>query len=110
MPQGIGCYALLDLAGRGRMEAVRQVLAQARELGRPLLRINAYLEGGVHPGRLRSDDGTPHEPGFVALDQVVAEARTADVRLILTLANNWTNYGGAEAVEGFAHRRNSAEV
>ncbi len=98
VPQGIGCYALLDLAGRGRLDAVREVFAQACELGRPLLRINAYLDGGQHPGRLRNDDGTPHEPGFVALDRVVDAARGAGVRLILTLANNWNNYGGAEAV------------
>ena len=98
VPQGMGCYALLDLAGRGRLDAVKEVFTQACELGRPLLRINAYLDGGQHPGRLRNDDGSPHEPGFVALDRVVDGARRAGVRLILTLANNWANYGGAEAV------------
>lgn len=96
--QGICCYPLLDHAGYQRIDAIRQIFAQARELGRPLVRTNAYLEGGEHPGRLRNDDGSRHEPGFTALDQLLREAREADVRLILTLANNWSDYGGAEAV------------
>lgn len=98
VPEGIGCYALLDLAGRGRMDAVRDVFAQANALHRPLVRMNAYLEGGTHPGRVRNDDGSYNEAGLIALDHVLASAKQAKVRLIVTLANNWQNYGGAHAV------------
>lgn len=98
VPQGIGCYALLDLAGRGRIDAVRDVLRQANALNRPLLRINAYMDGGTHPGRLRNDDGSHNDEGLEALDRVLHEAKVAGVQLILTLANNWSNYGGAAAV------------
>lgn len=35
------------------------------------------------------------EGSFVLLDQVLAEARQAGVRVILTLSNNWKDYGGA---------------
>ena len=35
------------------------------------------------------------EDSFVLLDQVLAEARQAGIRVILTLSNNWKDYGGA---------------
>lgn len=35
------------------------------------------------------------EDSFVLLDQVLAEARQVGVRVILTLSNNWKDYGGA---------------
>lgn len=35
------------------------------------------------------------EDSFILLDQVLAEARQAGVRVILTLSNNWKDYGGA---------------
>lgn len=35
------------------------------------------------------------EDSFILLDQVLAEARQVGVRVILTLSNNWKDYGGA---------------
>lgn len=40
--------------------------------------------------------GKWREKSFRDLDRVVASARRHKVRLILALANNWTDYGGAE--------------
>lgn len=98
VPRGLGSYPLLDHAGRGRVLQIRDIFAQAHALGRPLLRTNAFFEGGTSPARLRNADGTLHEPGLRALDQVLALAREHGVSLILPVANNWEDYGGARAV------------
>jgi endo-1,4-beta-mannosidase len=98
VPHGVNSYPLLQHAGDGRWDEVRDVFAQARALGRPVLRTNAFMDGGDNPARLRDDDGTLREEGLVALDGLLAEATKARVRLLLVLANNWDDYGGAPAV------------
>jgi mannan endo-1,4-beta-mannosidase len=98
VPHGVNAYPLLQHAGEGRWEAVRDVFAQARALGRPFVRTNAFLDGGDHPARIRERDATIREQGLVALDGVLAEAAAARVRLLLVLTNNWEDYGGAAAV------------
>lgn len=98
IPQGVGSYPLLEHAGNDRMDHVRDIFRQARELGRPLVRTNAFFDGGQSPARLRNDDGTLNEDGLVGLDRLLAAAEEEDVSLILALTNNWTDYGGAEAV------------
>ncbi|MCB9661480.1 MAG: hypothetical protein R3B40_23155 [Polyangiales bacterium] len=100
VPRGVGSYPLLDHSGRGRVQHVRDVFAQARDLDRPLVRTHAFFDGGDSPARLRNADGTPHEPGLRALDGVLAEARAHGVQLLLPVANHWPDYGGARAVAG----------
>ena len=96
-PRGVGSYPLLEHAGWGRMDAVRDIYARAVELERPLVRTGAYLTGGTNPGRLRESDGTIREEGLVALDRVISAAEAQGVRLLLVLANHWSDYGGAPA-------------
>jgi mannan endo-1,4-beta-mannosidase len=98
MPHGINSYPLLQHVGDNRVDRVRDILAQARSLGRPIVRTNAFMDGGDNPARLRDGDGTLREEGFAALDRVLYEASIADVRLVLILTNNWSDYGGAAAV------------
>lgn len=98
VPRGIGSYPLLELSGVGRDGDVLAILDDAVRLGRPLVRTNAFFDGGTSRARLRNDDGSLHEPGFVALDRVLAAARARGVRLLLVLANHWADYGGAPAV------------
>jgi mannan endo-1,4-beta-mannosidase len=98
VPHGINSYPLLQHAGEERWDAVRDVFAQARALGRPLVRTNAFMDGGENPARLRDADGSLREEGLVALDGLLAEAANARVRLLLVLENNWDDYGGAPAV------------
>lgn len=98
VPRGVGSYPLLEHAGNGRMDAVEDIFEQARALGRPVLRTNAYLDGGRSAARLRDDDGALREEGLLGLDRLLAAASAHDVRLILSLTNNWPDYGGAEAV------------
>lgn len=98
VPQGVGSYPLLELAGQNRMDDVRDVLRQAKELGRPLVRTNAFFDGGTSEARLRNDDGSLREEGLVGLDRLLAAAADEGVSLMLALTNNWRDYGGAEAV------------
>lgn len=98
VPHGVNSYPLLQHAGEARWDAVRDVFAQARALGRPIVRTNAFMDGGDNPARLRDADGTLREEGLVALDGLLAEAQHARVRLLLVLENNWDDYGGAPAV------------
>jgi mannan endo-1,4-beta-mannosidase len=46
------------------------------------------------PSSMRSSPGVFHEQGLRGLDRAVAEAKARGVRLILTLTNNWEEYGG----------------
>jgi mannan endo-1,4-beta-mannosidase len=97
-PHGINSYPLLQLLGRGRLDAVRDIFGQAHALGRPFVRTNAFLDGGENPARLREADGAIREPGLAMLDLLLAEAGRSGVRLLLVLTNNWPDHGGAEAV------------
>jgi mannan endo-1,4-beta-mannosidase len=98
VPDGINSYPLLQRVGEDKWDSVRDVLAQARKLGRPFVRTNAFMDGGDNPARLRDDDGSIREPGLRALDALLAEAERMQVRLLLVLGNNWPAGGGAEAV------------
>lgn len=98
VPRGVGSYPLLEHAGNGRMAEVDEILAEAVRIGRPLVRTNAFLDGGTNPARIREDDGTLREEGLVGLDRLLAAASAHGVRLILVLTNNWHDYGGAGAV------------
>lgn len=95
---GINSYPLLQLLGEERQAAVQDIFAQALALGRPLIRTNAFLDGGESPARIRNDDGSIHPQGLVQLDRLLALAAEAGVRLLLVLTNNWPDFGGAEAV------------
>jgi mannan endo-1,4-beta-mannosidase len=98
LPHAVNSYPLLQHMGDGRLDAVRDVFAQALALGRPIVRTNAFLDNGQNPARLRGDDGALLEGGLRALDDLLTEASAAGVRLILVLTNNWEDYGGAAAV------------
>lgn len=98
VPRGVGSYPLLEHAGRGRADHIEDIFAQAIVLGRPLIRTNAFFMGGRNPGRLRDDDAKVRPEGLLALDRVLAAAAEHDIKLILPVANNWEDYGGAAAI------------
>ena len=98
VPHGVNSYPLLQLAGCGRWDAVEEVFAQARSLGRPWVRTNAFMEGGDNPARLREVDGSLREAGLCVLDALLVAAARAGVRLLLVLANQWPDFGGAPAI------------
>ncbi len=101
VPRGVNSYPLLDHAGRGRTDYVDAIYARATSMGRTLVRAHAFNDVPTHPGRIRDEQGELREEGLLALDAVIAAASRHGVKLILTLANNWKDYGGAPAVLRF---------
>ena len=100
VPRGIGSYPLLEHAGNHRLAELDDILSQATELGRPLVRTGAFFIGGENRARIYDADGSLREEGLLALDRVLVRARAHGVRLILTLSNHWPDYGGADGVLG----------
>ena len=100
VPEGVNSYPLLQLAGEDKWDAVREVLGQALELGRPFVRTNAFMDVGDNPARLRDDQGKVREQGLEVLDALLAEAARMRVRLLLVLESNWPDqeHGGVGAV------------
>ena len=91
-------YPLLQHAGAERFDAIDDVFAQARALGRPIVRTPAFLDTGDSRARLRDERGAPREQGMLVLDRLLAAAANSGNRLLLVLANNWRDFGGAPAI------------
>lgn len=64
-------------------------------LGLNVVRTWAFCDGD-RPGALQPEAGVYSEETFVALDSVVAQAGAAGVRLVLTLSNYWSDFGGVQ--------------
>lgn len=88
VPRGVNSYPLLDHIGRGRFESVFEIMDQAKELGRPLIRTGAHMIACSNPARLRDADGTLREEGLVYLDQLLAAANEKGLQLILITSNH----------------------
>jgi len=64
-------------------------------LGLNVVRTWAFCDGD-RPGALQPNAGVYSEQTFAALDSVVAQAGAAGVRLVLTLTNYWSDFGGVQ--------------
>ena len=56
------------------------------------MRTWAFCDGN-RPGALQRNAGQLDEATFRALDAVMAQAQARNIRLLLTLTNNWRDYG-----------------
>lgn len=79
----------------------RETLAALRSDGLTVARIWAFAEGPADAGEwyrkdhlFRAGPDGYLEPAYRHLDAVVAEAEKLGLRLIVTLSNNWGDYGG----------------
>ncbi|XP_020254550.1 mannan endo-1,4-beta-mannosidase 8-like isoform X2 [Asparagus officinalis] len=90
---GFNTYWLMDFSvdeeTRGK---VRDVLRQASAVGLNVCRTWAFNDAGYRA--LQISPGEYDEEVFKGLDFVVSEAKKHKVRLILSLCNNWEEYGG----------------
>ncbi len=98
LPQGINSYPLLQQAGWDQWDKIRDIIDQALDLNRYVIRTNAFMDGGENPARIRDNDGSIREEGLIALDRLLEFSQSRGVRLLLVLTNNWEDYGGAKAV------------
>eukprot|EP00250_Pteridium_aquilinum_P020779 c24944_g4_i1 orf=205-1407(+) len=90
---GFNAYFLMaisvDLQTRSK---VVTLLEEAAAAGLNVVRTWAFNDGGYQA--LQTSPGVYDEKVFQALDFVLKQARRSGLRLILTLVNNWGDYGG----------------
>lgn len=77
--------------------------SHAKTLGLNVVRCWAFNDGS-RAGALQPTPGGYDEAVLRSLDAVVAGAPAAGVRLLLTLTNNWGDYGGAPQYVAWARQ------
>jgi mannan endo-1,4-beta-mannosidase len=87
-------YYLADEVGQGSPGHAAEALDAAVALGAGVVRTWAFNDAPWKASRMQDGLAVPHEPGLVALDWVLAEARRRRLRLILPLIDYWPWYGG----------------
>jgi len=107
---GVNLYYLPQLyaeaeSGNIRAEtAANEVLDSVACLGFEVVRMWAFHDGSQTAATIRSGPGLYQTAGLRGLDRAVAEARARGIRLILTLTNNWPEYGGLHTLAEWAGR------
>jgi Cellulase (glycosyl hydrolase family 5)/Wzt C-terminal domain len=89
---GTNAYFMLDAATYGSTAHTDGMLALANSLGFTVLRTWGFLDG-ISRG-LQPSAGVYNESAFQAMDYVLYKADLAGVRLLVTLVNYWSDYGG----------------
>jgi mannan endo-1,4-beta-mannosidase len=76
---------------------VDEVFEDAKSLGMTVIRTWAFCEGALHDGYcFQPRAGVYDEPTFKKLDYIIYKAKKEDIRLVLTLSNNWAHFGGID--------------
>ncbi|KAK9134156.1 hypothetical protein Syun_013486 [Stephania yunnanensis] len=90
---GFNSYWMMDVAiDPNQRYKVSNVFRDASSAGLTVCRTWAFSDGG---GRaLQTSPGVYNEPTFQALDFVISEAGKHGIKLILSLVNNYNDYGG----------------
>ncbi|KAJ6367122.1 hypothetical protein OIU77_003491 [Salix suchowensis] len=93
-------YTASDPPQRSKVSAA---FREAASHGLTVARTWAFSDGGYRP--LQHSPGSYNEQMFKGLDFVVAEARRYGIKLILSLANNYDNFGGKKQYVNWARNR-----
>lgn len=89
-------------------QMVDEVLEDARAIGLNTVRTWAFCDGPSHPGRaLQPQPGVYDEEAFRRLDYVVYKAKQQGLKLILSLVNNWDDFGGMNAYVAWSETAHS---
>ncbi|KAL2901159.1 Mannan endo-1 4-beta-mannosidase 6 [Bienertia sinuspersici] len=90
---GFNTYWLMVFASEQSTRAkVSEVFQQASSVGLSVCRTWAFNDGQYQA--LQKSPSIYDENVFKGLDFVVSEAKKYDIRLILSLVNNWNDYSG----------------
>lgn len=95
---GTNAYYLMQEKAQGSTVSL-DALDAAKVSGFRVVRTWGFFDsspgtGSVDPAILQLSPGVYQESAFKAMDWVIAEAAKRDIRLIITLVNNWDAYGG----------------
>lgn len=92
---GFNSYWMMQVASDPTQRyKVSSVMRESAAAGLTVCRTWAFADGGSNP--LQISPGVYNEHFFVGLDFVISEARKYGVRLILSLVNNYNDYGGRQ--------------
>jgi len=92
---GANCYYLMAYSVQPDMRKYAdEVFDDAKAMGLKVIRTWAFNDGKRQWQALQTSPGIYKESAFVGLDQVIAKAKERGIYLILSLGNNWDNYGG----------------
>ncbi|TKY61594.1 Mannan endo-1,4-beta-mannosidase 1 [Spatholobus suberectus] len=101
---GFNAYWLMNIASDPSTSSkVTTTFQEASQHGLNIARTWAFNDGGYKA--LQTSPGSYDENVFKALDFVISEAGKNGVRLILSLVNNWNNYGGKNQYVQWARER-----
>ncbi|KAI4316840.1 hypothetical protein L6164_024780 [Bauhinia variegata] len=90
---GFNAYWLMYVASDpSQRDKVSSAFQEARNHGLNLARTWAFSDGGYRP--LQYSPGSYNEQMFQGLDFVISEARKYEIKLVLSLVNNYDNLGG----------------
>ncbi|XAR64137.1 Mannan endo-1,4-beta-mannosidase [Bertholletia excelsa] len=90
---GFNAYWLMYMGSDpSQRSKVSSAFEEARSHGLSVARTWAFGDGGYRP--LQYSPGSYNEQTFQGLDFVVSEARRYGIKLILSLVNNYENFGG----------------
>ncbi|KAL6134807.1 hypothetical protein ACLB2K_067035 [Fragaria x ananassa] len=105
---GFNAYWMMFMASDPSTRAkVTSVFQQASRYGMNIARTWAFSDG-VSYRPLQSSPGSYNEDMFKGLDFVISEARNYGVHLILSLVNNFDDYGGRKQYVQWAKERGQA--
>ncbi|KAI3986839.1 hypothetical protein MKX01_007355 [Papaver californicum] len=90
---GFNAYWLMLIASDpSQRSKISSVFQQASKHGLSVARTWAFSDAGYKP--LQSSPGSYNEDMFKELDFVISEAKKYQIKLILSLVNNYENFGG----------------
>ncbi|KAE8681671.1 Mannan endo-1,4-beta-mannosidase 1 [Hibiscus syriacus] len=101
---GFNAYWLMVFASdTSTRSKVSDVFREASKYGMKVARTWAFNDGDYKP--LQTSPGSYNEDVFKGLDFVVAEANKHGIHLIMSLANNFKDYGGKDKYVQWAKQR-----
>lgn len=93
---GTNAYYLMQSAAYGQTQQTLDALDAAKACGYRVIRTWGYSDGGPSgdPSVLQTSPGVYQASAWKGMDFVLAEAAKRGLHLIVTLTNNWDDYGG----------------
>jgi len=87
-------YLMVYAADTGLISYVDEVMGKSAAMKITVIRTWAFNDGASQWNALQTSPGVYDEEVFYGLDYVLHRADQLGIRLILTLVNNWDDYGG----------------
>jgi len=91
---GSNAYYLIPAATWGATNNTDETMTMAQTLGFTVFRTWGFFDDPSQATALQTGPGVYNEASFRAMDYVLYKADQAGVRLIISLVNNWGDFGG----------------